>query len=297
MVENKNEFETVDFENIEENKTNNISNQDLSKSIFSDFNADSSLEADLQKIKEKENKDIFYYINIIWFVLKIIFISLILVLSLWYTYIYIQNSEEFSEKEYLTPICWILNWNIVENSSGCSSISYLDTVVKNDLENLYKNQTSLILSVLPIIYERESFLKNKEIFFLLDKSKNKLKVLDILSKFDFYKNDFTGIEKKKLECNNFTIDAEEKILSLKCNAYSRWYTSEIIWFSAEKNSKEMVSWTSISIANSFINYLEKNAFKYFIVLDRQKTFWVESVLWNWAYTKKTSFDLKLKINF
>jgi hypothetical protein len=49
----------------------------------------------------------------------------------------------------------------------------------------------MILSVLPIIYERNNFLNTKEISFLKDKSLNKLEVLEILEKFDYFKNEFT----------------------------------------------------------------------------------------------------------
>jgi len=40
------------------------SSDKISKNIFSDFDSDSSLEVELKNIKEKENKDIFYYLFI-----------------------------------------------------------------------------------------------------------------------------------------------------------------------------------------------------------------------------------------
>ena len=88
------------------------------------------------------------------------------------------------------------------------------------------------------------------------------------------------------------------ILSMKCQAFAWWYTSEIIWFSGNKNSKQdSLNGTSISIANSFINFLEKNATKYFLVVERQKIFESQPVIWKDGYTNQTNFDLKLKINF
>ena len=85
---------------------------------------------------------------------------------------------------------------------------------------------------------------------------------------------------------------------MKCEAYTASSISGIIWFSWDKNNEsDSLSGTSISLANSFINYLEKNAKKYFLVVNRQKTFDLEDIDGNDWYTKKTSFDLNLKINF
>jgi hypothetical protein len=59
------------------------------------------------------------------------------------------------------------------------------------LKSLNKEQSKLIFSLLPLIYENDNFLRTREVSFLLEKSSNKLKVLDILEKFDYFKNDFT----------------------------------------------------------------------------------------------------------
>ena len=63
MSENKNEFETIDFadENFADKKE--ILKWDVKKNIFNDFDSDASLQVELKNIKEKENKDMFYFLS------------------------------------------------------------------------------------------------------------------------------------------------------------------------------------------------------------------------------------------
>jgi hypothetical protein len=92
---------------------------------------------------------------------------------------------------------------------------------------------------------------------------------------------------------------------LTCDAYSQSYENNwIVWFSWNTEKKdEYVSWTSLSLANSFLNYIEKKKDSGFTIIDKQKLFEVEPVSWDsdiWrttGYTKKTTFNIKLKINF
>ncbi|RKW21972.1 hypothetical protein D8B46_06255 [Candidatus Gracilibacteria bacterium] len=294
----QNELSTIDFEPETQTVKETPSSDKISKNIFSDFDSDSSLEVELKNIKEKENKDIFYYLFISGKVLQTLCFLLFFGIILGYSYIFIQKSDTFSNKNYLTPICSVFNGEIEQSGSGCSSISYNKNLINEQLKTLNKEQSKLIFSLLPLIYENDNFLRTREVSFLLEKSSNKLKVLDILEKFDYFKNDFTGFEKKKLQCSELNIDSKQMILSMKCQAFAGGYTSEIIGFSGNKNSKQdSLNGTSISIANSFINFLEKNATKYFLVVERQKIFESQPVIGKDGYTNQTNFDLKLKINF
>lgn len=294
MSENKNEFETIDF-SVADNEVKNTSNKPDNKNIFSEFNTDSSLQTEIKKIEEK-NK--IYYLSISLKILQWIFLILVIVVWILLSYIFIQKSESFVDNISLNPICYIFNWDIWIIWSWCSSVTVNNSSINTELNELYNSQTTSILSILPTIYETESFLNAKEVSFLVDKTENKLKVLDIIEKFDYFKNQFTWIEKKKLQCFDLEINQLNKILSMKCEAYSSWYSSEIIWFSWDKSAIwDFLNWTSISIANSFINFLNKNAWKYFLVIDRNKKFKSENVDWKDWYTNKTNFELKLKINF
>jgi hypothetical protein len=73
------------------------------------------------------------------------------------------------------------------------------------------------------IYERENFLKSKDVTFLLDKSKNRLQIIEVLEKFEFLKKDFLQISKSRIQCRNITINSVEKVLEVTCDAYSQGY--------------------------------------------------------------------------
>jgi hypothetical protein len=81
---------------------------------------------------------------------------------------------------------------------------------------------------------------------------------------------------------------------MTCSAFSAWYEKWFKWFDAESDNS--IKWTSISIANSFLNYISKTS-KIFIIEDRQKIFNSESIVWDKTdFTNKTTFSLKLKYN-
>ena len=96
---------------------------------------------------------------------------------------------------------------------------------------------------------------------------------------------------ERIQCKNFSI-SEDWLLSASCEAFSGGYEIDIKGF--EGVDGQRVSGTSISIANSFLNYIEKQS-ESFVLIDRQKTFSSESVFSEYSYiTKKTNFDLKLQ---
>jgi hypothetical protein len=73
------------------------------------------------------------------------------------------------------------------------------------------------------IYEKENFLKSKDVTFLLDKSENKLQMIEVLERFDSLKKDFLSVDKSRIQCKNMSIDSTEKTLSITCDAYSQGY--------------------------------------------------------------------------
>jgi hypothetical protein len=57
-----------------------------------------------------------------------------------------------------------------------------------------------------------------------------------------------------------------------------------------------LKWTSISIANSFLNYIEKQS-TVFSIVNKQKVFRSETILWEKTnFTNKTQFNLVLNYN-
>ena len=278
----------------------NVSNDDKSTNIFDEFSTDSSLVDEVEKLRDEANKDLFYYLSILWNLFQKLFILFIILIIVSYSYIYIQKSETFSDSSLIDPICsifidssiWKPDW-----TTYCSSISFTKTFYEDLLNKTKLDQTKKIFWNIVKIYEENNLTKTKDIIFLLDKTEYRLSILKVIEKFDLLKNDFWWIDKSKIQCEGLKIYTDTNILEMNCIAYSKWYENWIIWFSWRKNETEETWWTSISIANSFLNYIEKNS-KDFALIDKQKVFNISSISseTNW-YTNKTSFGVKLKINF
>lgn len=285
---------------LEKDIKTNVSTEEKTINIFDEFSTDSSLVDEVEKLKEEDDKDLFYYLSISWKVFQKILIILLLLLTVSYWYIYIQKDEGFSDNSLIDPICSIfvdLNIRKPEWTIYCSSIAYTKAFYDRLLNKIKLEQTEKIFWNIVQIYEESNFTKTKELVFLLDKSMNRVSILKVIERFDLLKNDFWWIDKSKVQCERLKVTTDTKRLEMTCIAYSKWYESWIIWFSWRKNDTDETWWTSISIANSFLNYIEKNS-KDFVLVDRQKIFSTSSVSGesNW-YTNKTSFDVKLKINF
>jgi hypothetical protein len=81
---------------------------------------------------------------------------------------------------------------------------------------------------------------------------------------------------------------------MQCSAYSWNWDSKILWFSWKNIGQDSISWTSISRASSFINFLEKKDKSKFVLLNKQKVFEFVEIVDDEGYTRKTDFKLKLK---
>lgn len=288
-------------EDLQENKNtwDGISN------IFDDFSTDSSLIEDVKKSKERMKKDWYYYLSILWKLFQWVFIVLLISSIIIFAYIKIQESENFKNNSFLDPFCFIIKRTEVASPyTYCSSITATKKYYEEELSTLKAKQTKWMLSNLVVIYENENFLNSKDVTFLKNESQTRLDTIKVLEEFDSLKKAFLWLEKNKIQCARWSIDANNKVFEITCNAYSQSYENNwIVWFSWDPTKKEeYVSGTSASIANSFLNYLEKNA-TWFSVFDRQKMFESDTILdsselWitSW-FTKRTNFTIKLKINF
>jgi len=275
-------------ENIENNK------EIITSNIFDDFGQDSNLIEEVDRLKKEGSRDKFYYISKWAYVLQTIFWFSVLIYIALYSYIYIQKNENIKDSSMLDPLCFIFLWGIINEDTYCSSISSLNTTYANKSAELKNAQAKSIMDILEQLYKVENFSESKEVIFLWDKSKNKLKVLEILEKFDSLKNSFVEIDKAKVQCSSLVIDSSSKTLSMNCVAFSAWYEKWLKWFDAKLQSD--VRGTSISLANSFLNYITKTS-RDFIIIDRQKIFKLDSVVWDETdFTNKTNFTLKLKYN-
>jgi hypothetical protein len=79
-----------------------------------------------------------------------------------------------------------------------------------------------VITILEKTYEIDNIKNSKESIFIIDKNNNKNDPYTILNEFDRIKNEFTSIDKKKIQCNSIVIKG--KIFEARCSAFSTsWY--------------------------------------------------------------------------
>ncbi len=283
-----------------DDETKITDDNDWSSNIFDDFNQDDWLLDEVDQIKQERDRDMFYYLNVGWKFFQVIFMLLIVLLFVLYSYIYVQNkvySENDFDNQLLWPFCFILLDGVKHPwLDFCTSISSLKEKYEKDLSETKQYQFEEILSVIKRVYEIENFTKTKDVLFLQDKTEWKLTIIKILEEFDDLKNTFSSLDKQTIQCKWIKIDQSTKILTMNCSAYSAWYESWIRWFDGSNDKNALIKWTSISIANSFLNYINLES-KVFRIVNRQKLFKAESIVGSdTGFTSKTSFTLKLKYN-
>ena len=266
--------------------------------IFEDFNSDINLKDDVKNYKKEKDKSIIDYISILSSVFKYINLFLFLWLAILFSYLFIQKNDSISNSPVLDPICIIIAWNNSISTDYCSSISFLFKDYNSKLKSLEDKQFNSIVSIMQDLHTVSDFMSSRDVTFLLDKSSSRLKPTEIIEEFDNLKNEFEPIDKSKITCHNIEI-RDTNILTAKCESFSTHWEKWLVNFdweisSSSKNSS--VSWTSISIASSFLNFIEKKSDR-FTIIDKQKEFSFEDIVWeNEWYTKKTRFYIKLKYN-
>lgn len=270
-------------------KSNSTSNN-----IFDDFSSDEILQGDVRSYKKQEEKNAFDYIVPASNFLKYfnIFMFLLVIIVFWY--IHVQNQKDNSGANWLDPVCGLILWEIAQpsTSSNCPSITYTNDYYIKLLEENKKSYYQDVISIIPEAYENMNFANSRTISFLLEKTKNRLRPLQILKEFDTMKNSYIWIDKSKIQCSNISIDSEN-MLSMKCEAYAFPWENRIVGYNAEKTTSSYIQWSSMSVAMSFINYI-RSKWGNFKVLSDHKEFSTTLVSQNESiYTNKTSFDLKL----
>ena len=253
--------------------------------IFDDFGWNWS-----KKLNKKSKMELIYLIKFIGVILRIVATFLFISILITSAYVNIQNStdDKWKNKEYLGTICGILNgWEILWNGT-CTPLAITIKDTQKIIDELSKDYLSKLIPTLVKNYEMENVKNSKESIFVINKSKQKNDPVLILDEFDKAKNLFTSIEKSKIQCENIII--EWKVIEIECTSYAGLWDDEIPGFDWDINNH--IGWTSISLASSFINYLSKS--NNFNVIERQKSFSSELYSWEWSYTNKTDFSLKLE---
>ena len=273
-----------------ENKQENID----STNIFEEFSQDESLKSEVKNTQSKKERGTYHYLWLVNGFLKSINITLFLAFIMIAWYLYIQNNEQFKNVSYFDPICWLLvDESAIPTWDSCSSVSSILKTYKERNSEISASYYNSIANIIEDVYYVSNFAFSKDILFLLDKTQNRLSPLSILEEFDRLKNEFEPINKWKLLCNTIKISGDW-VLSINCEAYSSRWDRNIVWLTWKNQKSDNVSWTSISIASSFINYLEKNS-QEFIILDKQKEFLYDDVADYGGYSRKTAFKITLKL--
>lgn len=248
---------------------------------------------DVQEIERKVNKDIYYYLNLIWNILWNINILFFLIIAIASSYFYIQNSwsGQFYRAWFLDWVCsYILPEEAQEPWQSCSWVKTLLDNIKMQADDLVEKQFKSIYWNLPKIYSLENFIFTKEVQFLLEKTQNKLKVTDIVQDFDNLLQWFYSIDKMQIQCDGLEITKDLLVITT-CTVFSADWNNEIMWTDGTYINKTW--WSTISLASSFFNYIDKTSSNFSLV-NKQKKFTREEFVWNWYYTYSTTFNLELK---
>ena len=270
-----------------DNKTSSNTQID-STNIFEDFKTDTKLWKEVKAQEKKAERDIFYYLKLSTGGLKIINLIAVLFVCVFLLYSFFQNRQTLENYSFLSPICGLFLWDISSEVSGCYSLESFTNKVNQDINTEKTNQFKRISPLFEHVYELDNFSNSNEVTFLLSASQSRLRPIAILSEFDELKNKFEPIDKSKVQCFDIVI-RDDMTLSARCEAYSSDWDSDITGI-----DNTNASGTSISVASSFIQFLENAEWAKFNVIWKQKVFDFETISGNGIYTRKTKFDLNLR---
>ncbi len=260
-----------------------------STNIFDEFSWDQSLKDEIAEAEKQRSKDMYFYMwkwNAFLYAINIIFF-IWMICSFWY--IYIQNNEEMFNAWYLDPVCKFLIGDARYEEDHCSSVTASTKSIEDNYNRIWQEYYTKISEMLWDVYYVSSFALSKEVMFLLDKNENRLAPIDILIEFDWLKNSFEPVNKAKINCGNIKMK-NDGMIEMKCETFSSRWDRNIIGVSWSTEEKIKAKWTSISIASSFINYIEKNS-KNLLIVEKPKKFSYDEVVDFWWFTRKTTFKL------
>lgn len=292
----------MDNEKIQEELANNSQNENTQETnIFSELSGELDFWAKKEEVVEIK-KDKLYYLKMTWKYMFYSNIWFVVILFMLYLFVSIQNNKDLYNKPFLDPFCFVILSDEEKNTwDYCSSVSSLlqDYELKN--KSLTEKISTKLSSMIWDVYAIENFVNSKEVSFLIDNKTNRLLVLNMLNDFDNMKNDFTGFDKWKIDCKNLKI-SNDYTLDVECNLNSSsWEMSNsawewIVWFSWDRK-EWTIDGSSITLAASFLNFIERNPTYNFQLLEKQKDFKSDFVVWEeTSYVKKTTIKFKLKYN-
>jgi hypothetical protein len=88
-------------------KENKTEEEIDTSNIFEEFSDDSELKKEVKGVVDSQDKDVFYYLSLTGSFIQNIFWVLLIVLTLLYSYIFIQENENIKDSNILDPFCII----------------------------------------------------------------------------------------------------------------------------------------------------------------------------------------------
>lgn len=283
-----------------DNSPKNTGEKDYTQNIFQELSWELDIGKKKAGLEETPPKWKEYYLKLTNQVLSGIMMILILFIALAYGYVYIQKDPELSSSQLIDPLCFLILWDLAwENDVPyCSSIAALKVNYEQKTTTIIWDIARKLDVLFFDLYSLENFSASPEYIFLANSKINRLKVIDILNDFDKLKNSFTEAgDRKRVQCEGISITSDN-LLTTSCFVYSSgtWeQDSKIVTWWRDDIVQTAPEWTSMTFAAEFLEYIQKNPEFNFQLLDKQKSFTLETTT-EWLFTHRTKVDLRLKYN-
>ena len=261
------------------------------QNIFDELSESKAIGDEVRELEEKQKKDIYFYLKKVNFLMFLLNILLFLWLFLTSAYIFLQSTEEKKEYSFLEPLCSFILGSRDITPGTCYPVVPVLEEYKGKLEVEVAKQSERILVLLWDIYSIENFNFSRRATFLLEKTDERLRPMTILSEFDELKLKFAPEDKSEVSCYNIVITGTNNI-KLSCDIYSSDWDREIVSLEQWSIFSTDRSWTSISRASSFINFIESYPNSPFQIVNKPDVLTAVAVQ-RWPYTQRTTIELEL----
>ncbi len=258
-----------------------------SSNIFDEFET-GELTKELENKKNK--KDMYDYLSIIWSAMSTVFWFALIIAVIGFAYTHYQSNEQRENSSLLAPICFLFTWDtpsIIDNT--CTSIVALNKHYEELINTTKSQQFEKINALLEEVYKIENFNKSKEVIFLTSQTQNKVPITEILTDFDNLLYEYDSSKLNQIQCKDISVN-DSMIVNMNCSTYTWDFDRSIRWMSGN----EKINGTSITLATSFLHYIENNSDS-FIIQDKQRTFKKDPYYSDEnIYTSETKFELKMQ---
>ena len=264
------------------------------QNIFDELSESQNIWEEVLQMEEKQRRDFYYYLAKLnkSFLFINIFISIFIAFSA--VYIYVQSKDTRIELSFLAPVCELFLWSQEITPNTCFGITPVLEEYQWNLDQETQKQWESLIQLVGDVYAIENSHLSRPTVFLLEKTQDRLRPLEILREFDELKNTFAPIDTSEISCYDLVMSSD-RIFSLTCDAFSSDWDTSIANFSEWKLSYVSSGGTSISRASSFMDFIDSYSDSPFRVREKPKTLTSDAIQ-NGPYTQRTSFSMELEYN-